>query len=764
MSGRETKGTNIEKGLVARVAAGMRLAVTGKIPEGWFGPEQPLDPVAPASVAGRAFDYPFGYNLNTEPRGGDSDGKGSAPVTFEQLRNLADNYDMMRLVIETRKDQLAKCEWIICPKDLSKKAESDPRCKELTDFLAMPDKEHDFDTWLRMLVEDMLVIDASTLYPRKTKGGKIYALEPVDGATIKRVLDDAGRTPIPPQPAYQQILKGLPAVSYRRDELLYLPRNVRTNRVYAYGPVEQVIMTVNIALRRQLHQLQYYTEGNVPEALVGVPETWNPDQIAQFQAYFDSLLEGDTAQRRHMRFVPGSISKGYVATKDAALKDEYDEWLARIICYAFSVSNQWAVKQMNRSTSDNAQEQALQEGLGPLMKWVKTMMNRILVECFGYADLQFMWKEEQVIAPDVQAQINDTKVARGGMTLDEWRQADGQEALPDGLGAEPLIFTATGAVRLRDVVNPPPPPPPPPQLGHNGGPPLEEEPEPPPAPEPNNEKPLKKSAAQVDHYRESVQAGRRVLQHTFTMFFVLQAQRCAEAAAKVYGDLKKAAGADDSEPVEPAPAETEVSGIAEAVISAAIDPTAWQKAAETVIPVLEEAAEDGAEAGAEVIGIDLSSATKLVNKQAVSWAKEHAVELVQGLEQTTRDALRGLVAKAEEEGWAVERLKKAILDNYAFSPERAQLIAQHELATADIMGNLIAWRAARDSFGIKLKKRWIEYGDLEHCPACDLNVKDGAIDLDDEFSSGAQAAPAHPHCTCDTVSEVAQDDEEEASD
>jgi hypothetical protein len=40
-------------------------------------------------------------------------------------------------------------------------------------------------------------------------------------------------------------------------------------------------MTVNIALRRQMHQLQYYTEGNVPEALIGVPEAWTPDQIGQ---------------------------------------------------------------------------------------------------------------------------------------------------------------------------------------------------------------------------------------------------------------------------------------------------------------------------------------------------------------------------------------------------------------------------------------------------------------------------------------------------
>jgi hypothetical protein len=44
-------------------------------------------------------------------------------------------------------------------------------------------------------------------------------------------------------------------------------------------------MTVNIALRRQLWQLDYFTEGSIPDALIGVPQSWTPDQIRQFQDY-----------------------------------------------------------------------------------------------------------------------------------------------------------------------------------------------------------------------------------------------------------------------------------------------------------------------------------------------------------------------------------------------------------------------------------------------------------------------------------------------
>ncbi|HVI52921.1 MAG TPA: phage portal protein [Candidatus Sulfotelmatobacter sp.] len=426
-------GIDIEPGLLTRVAQGLRWVVGGKAPEDWFGPMDPLPPAAP-QAAGRQFDYPVGYNLVTQPRQ-------SEPIGFEQLRGLADAYDLMRLAIETRKDQIAKMGWVIRPRiglnGAPRTAHDDPRIAAAADFFARPDGEHGWDSWLRMLIEDLLVIDAATVYPRRDQAGRLLALEPIDGATIKRVLDERGRTPVPPYPAYQQVLKGLPAVDYRSDELYYLPRNVRSHRVYGYSPVEQVVMTVNIALRRQLHQLQYYTEGNVPEALIGVPETWTPDQIGQFQAYWDALLEGDSAQRRHARFVPATISKSFVQTKDAGLKDDYDEWLARIVCFAFSLSPQALVKEMNRATAETAHDQALQEGLLPLMRWVKDLVDRALRDGFGWSDLEFAWQEASDLDPLTQAKIAQVYLAAGVLSPAEVRAGLGLRGEGGAVSAGP---------------------------------------------------------------------------------------------------------------------------------------------------------------------------------------------------------------------------------------------------------------------------------------------------------------------------------------
>src|SRR5579885_478057 len=270
----------------------------------WFGPLAPLPPAAPAEVRGRQFDLPPGFNLQTRPRGYE-------PIGFLELRALADGYDLLRLIIETRKDQVARLGWRVRPRRTGFGGGEDPRIAGIERFFRRPDGEHAWDAWLRELLEDLLVIDAPALWCERDRAGRLLFLHPLDGATIKRVIDDWGRTPKPPLPAYQQVLHGLPAVDYTARDILYRPRNTRPHKVYGYSPVEQIIVTVNIALRRQVFQLQYYTEGNVPEALIGTPDAWTPEQIERFQTYWDSINAGNTAARRHAKFVPGGVAKTF---------------------------------------------------------------------------------------------------------------------------------------------------------------------------------------------------------------------------------------------------------------------------------------------------------------------------------------------------------------------------------------------------------------------------------------------------------------------
>jgi len=447
------KETAIEPGLIARL--GRRLRNTLDV---WFGPDLPMPVAAPPGTPPRTTDYPVAYNINIQPRNLEA-------ISFAQMRSLADSFDLVRLCIETRKDQVSRVPWSFRPKQLQQgrsfnttkmqpqavfsKNEAQ-RIQELTAFFAFPDREHSWQQWIRLFLEDLLVLDAPALAPLVSADGELwspgkplYALEVIDGATIARKIDAMGRTPAAPAVAYQQILKGLPAVNFTADQLVYRPRNVRAHKFFGFSPVEQIILTINIGLRRQMHLLNYYTEGNVPEALVQTPKEWSADQISEFQEWFDSALAGNSARRRRITFVPecGAIQ----FTRDPQLKDPLDEWITRIICYAFGLSPQQFVSVMNRATAETSVEQAAAEGLMPVLCYVADTINLIVARYFGYTDIEFVWEQDRTLNPLEQAKIDEIYVRAGILSIDEVRQDLGKPPI----GIKNAVITATGYVPLK---------------------------------------------------------------------------------------------------------------------------------------------------------------------------------------------------------------------------------------------------------------------------------------------------------------------------
>lgn len=403
----------IEPGILSRVIS----RVTGRVrdtdsDQAFMGPQQPpavqVDTVEPA----RVWDYPTSFNLRQRPLR-------ESGMTFETLRTLADSLDILRLAIETRKDQMCRLDWQVRPRDGS--STEDPAVAEIMDRLRYPDNEHSWSVWLRMLCEELFIVDSVVVHPRYSRSGEFYGLELIDGSTIKRVIDRAGRTPLPPDVAYQQVIKGLIVGNYNRDQLLYFSRNKRIHRVYGYSHVEQIAMIVNIALRRQKLVLDYYTEGNVPDSLCGVPEEWTPDQITAFQTYWDALIESDMAAKRKVKFVPGSIAQNYKPVREPELKGEYDEWLARVIAYAFSLPPTAFIRQMNRATAESSQVSSLEEGLEPTKVYVQNIMDLVLAKVFRRPDLEFVFKYESTLDRLKQAQIHETYIRAGVLSPNEAR-------------------------------------------------------------------------------------------------------------------------------------------------------------------------------------------------------------------------------------------------------------------------------------------------------------------------------------------------------
>ena len=107
---------------------------------------------------------------------------------------------------------------------------------------------------------------------------------------------------------------------------------------------------------------------------------------------------------------------------------------------------------------------------------------------------------------------------------------------------------------------------------------------------------------------------------------------------------------------------------------------------------------------------------------------------------------------AMKEGWTTDELADVLSENYAFSDARAETIARTEVAYADMQGSMESYRAS----GVVTGKKVLLAEDP--CPICEENANDGIIDLDEDFSSGDDAAPFHPNCEC-TVTPIIGDEE-----
>ena len=113
------------------------------------------------------------------------------------------------------------------------------------------------------------------------------------------------------------------------------------------------------------------------------------------------------------------------------------------------------------------------------------------------------------------------------------------------------------------------------------------------------------------------------------------------------------------------------------------------------------------------------------------------------IDEGTREMLRGDVRRALQEGWSNDQVADAIAESYAFSDERASVIARTETARADGEGNLTGYR----ELGVE-KKQWITAPAC--CDACH-ELDRLVVGINAEFPGGVQGTPLHPNCRCDVL-------------
>ncbi len=151
----------------------------------WYSPFQPVWPFGPPGITRpRDWDFPIGYNMQfIQPR----------MELMGMLRGMRDSWGVLSTIISTRQDQLLRIPWTIQRRDKPK--QSNKSVEEIRKFFRRPDGKLSYSQWTRLVTDDLLVLDAPTIYFSRDRSGKPLTAERLDPITVFPLIDDAGRRP-----------------------------------------------------------------------------------------------------------------------------------------------------------------------------------------------------------------------------------------------------------------------------------------------------------------------------------------------------------------------------------------------------------------------------------------------------------------------------------------------------------------------------------------------------------------------------------------
>ena len=540
-------------------------------------------------------------------------------------------------------------------------------------------------------------------------------------------------------------------------------------------------------IERAKLQLAYFTEGATPDSFMTMDKDIPIESVRSWERNFNDLMAGNSAERRRVPFLPAGTKAEQL--KPPPLKDEFDEWIARKVCFAFSIPPNAFTKQMNRASAESEHDRALEEGLEPIKKWVKKLIDNVIKNDLKITGYEFAWLDDREQDAEVQDNIivNDTKA--GIISINEARDKKGLDPLGPDFD-KPMALVATGYVPISSyndqqeaqaknqeiaqtkAENPPP-------VQQDGG-----------------QSPQEGQGAQ----QKLLAAPNRLAWQDAPAAPKIASGVASPAARKaVYSKVGKAVRHKPI-PFRRPTTEKAISALAEAItpvlkktgdsivrqlkkvvkadddsddIAAGLDLSSLNVLADVTPKFLADIAKESGMNALIQIGVaDRSDIVGVVDDNSLLYAKSRGAELIgmkwdgdslipnPDAEWRIDETTRGAVKDALDDLYSGKIEHDDFYDTVAsldvFSPERAEMISRTEIQTSNGQGSLMGYKASRDN-GVKLKKEWL--ADDEACDICRENEDAGAIDLDDEFPSGDDAPTAHPNCEC-VLSPVVEDDSE----
>lgn len=323
-------------------------------------------------------------------------------------------------------------------------------------------KRDNFSGLMAKLVRDSLIMDSApieTEWKRDRKLG-LDGLYAVDGATI-RLCNEVGYEGDDEIFALQ-VVNGQIRTAYTYDDLIYVPRNPRSDVLvggYGLGETELLVRVVTGFLNAMTYNLKYFDSNAIPKGLLHLTGDYGAEDLNAFKRYWNSMVKGiNNAWTLPVLVSKNQESKAAFENFGVDVNEiMFAKWmtfLTSIICAIYGIApdeinfESFTAGTSSLSGSDTEEKliNSKDKGMRPLLAHFEDLFSDYIVSEFG-EKYCFRWtgldEEDPKDVWDQQKTL---------LTVNEARKARGWDELKEDWGNAPLNPSLMGAYQASQQV------------------------------------------------------------------------------------------------------------------------------------------------------------------------------------------------------------------------------------------------------------------------------------------------------------------------
>lgn len=309
-------------------------------------------------------------------------------------------------------------------------------------------RRENFSGLMGKLVRDSLIMDSAPIETewKRDRSLGIDGLYAVDGATIRLVNEIGYRGD--DEIFAVQVIEGNVRAAYSYDDLIYVPRNPRTDVLvggYGMSETELLIKVVTGFLNAFTYNTSYFDKNAIPKGLLHLTGDYDANDLSAFRRYWNAMVKGvNNAWTLPVMVSKNQESKANFENFGVDVNEMmFTKWmtfLTSIICAIYGIApdeiNFESFTNGTSSLSGSDTEEKLinskDKGLRPLLAHFEDLFSDYIVSDFG-DKYMFRWTGMDEESPD-QRWAKDQVI----LTVNEARKDQGRDEIKEAWGEAPL--------------------------------------------------------------------------------------------------------------------------------------------------------------------------------------------------------------------------------------------------------------------------------------------------------------------------------------